>query len=114
MPHGHRPRRNHRMRLSHPRVEHLRKEPGRFAGAGADLIKTDASQSSIAAALRAIGCSVEHIASATGRPGIPDLLVGRHGVNYLLECKVTVGKRNPRPAALSPGQVAWHGAWRGM
>ncbi len=75
--------------------------------------QTDATQAAIVAALRAAGCSVCHIASATGQAGIPDLLVGRRSVNYLLEVKVRVGKRNPRSASLSPGQVEWHRNWRG-
>lgn len=77
------------------------------------MIKTDANQAAIVAELRARGCSVEHIASATGRAGIPDLLVGCRGRDYLLEVKVLQGKRAPRVASLSLRQAVWHANWRG-
>ena len=38
--------------------------------------------------------------------GVPDLLVGRAGSNFLLECKSQKGKLNPI-------QVSWHEDWRG-
>lgn len=77
------------------------------------MIKTDSTQPAIVAALKAAGATVELIQSATGRPGIPDLLVGFRGVNYLLEVKRLVGKRDPHPAPLSAEQVAWFEKWEG-
>jgi hypothetical protein len=69
--------------------------------------KVDANQAAIVEALRALGCSVQSLAT-TGE-GVPDLLVGRDGANYLLEVKnrKARGKLNER-------QRAWHGAWRGQ
>lgn len=78
------------------------------------MIKVDATQGAIVKALKGAGCSVEMIQSATGKGGIPDLLVGRKGMNYLLECKVLKGKREPKMTDLSPKQVEWHAAWRGQ
>lgn len=46
---------------------------------------TDGNQAAIVAALRSVGCSVVDL-SATGG-GVPDLLVGRVGVTFLLEVK---------------------------
>lgn len=80
---------------------------------GAYLIKTDSTQPAIVAALKAAGATVELIQSATGREGIPDLLVGFRGRNTLIEVKRSVGKRKPRPADLSDGQVKWHAKWEG-
>lgn len=78
------------------------------------MIRVDASQAAIIKALKGAGCSVEMIQSATGKGGIPDLLVGCDGRNYLLECKVLKGKRRPKMTDLSPKQVAWHANWRGQ
>lgn len=66
--------------------------------------RVDGNQSAIVAALRAVGCSVHSL--ATVGDGCPDLLVGKGGQTYLIECKQP-GKR------LSPIQKAWHAAWRG-
>lgn len=66
--------------------------------------RVDANQARIVAALRAAGATVQ-VLSAVGQ-GCPDLLVGRHGVNYLLECKVEHGK-------LTPDEATWHDLWRG-
>jgi Holliday junction resolvase len=77
------------------------------------MIKTDSTQAAIIAALRAAGATVEMIQSATGRPGIPDLLCGRRGVTYLLEVKTIEGKRKPKAARCSPEQIKWHAAWGG-
>jgi hypothetical protein len=50
-----------------------------------------------------VGCSV----TALDKTGVPDLMVGRGGVTYLLECKSPVGK-------LTPDQVEWHRDWQGQ
>lgn len=71
--------------------------------------KVDANQCDIVAALRAIGCTVVSLA-AVGR-GVPDLLVGRHGRTYLLECKD--GRQPPSARQLTEDQLKWHGAWKG-
>lgn len=67
--------------------------------------KIDANQPEIVAALRKAGFSVVSLARAGG--GVPDLLVGRAGRNYLLEVKEVSGK-------LRVTQELWHRAWRGQ
>lgn len=71
--------------------------------------RVDRNQAEIIDALRAIGASVEPLHFA-GR-GMPDLLVGLGGVNYLLEVKD--GERPPSERELTPAELEWHGAWRG-
>jgi hypothetical protein len=67
--------------------------------------KTDTNQDSIVKALRKCGCSVQILAQVGA--GCPDLLVARHGFNYLLEVKGDKGK-------LTDDQVVWHREWRGQ
>lgn len=69
--------------------------------------RTDANQSEIVAALRAIGASVWVI-------GLPlDLLVGYRGATALLEVKTLTGKRQPKPARHTELQREFLGTWRG-
>lgn len=72
--------------------------------------KVDDNQSEIVAALRAAGCSVTSLASI-GK-GCPDIVVGRAGVNYLLEIKD--GKKPPSKRKLTPDEHMWHESWRGQ
>lgn len=72
--------------------------------------RVDQNQASIAAALRAAGCSVEFLSNQGS--GCPDLLVSRHGVNYLFEVKNPAKPKADRQ--LTPAQVAWHLAWEGQ
>ena len=67
--------------------------------------RVDSVQEAIVAALRATGCSVQSLATVGG--GCPDLLVGLHGRNFLLEVKAKVGK-------LTPMQRDWIAAWAGQ
>jgi Holliday junction resolvase len=67
--------------------------------------RVDRNQREIVAALRKAGASVEHL-HAVGK-GVPDLLVGYKGRNYLLEVKGERGK-------LTPAQVDWHEGWIGL
>ena len=71
--------------------------------------RIDANQREIVAALRAVGCSVESLAQLGG--GVPDLLVGRGGVNYLLEVKD--GLKPPSRRVLTDDEAGWHRNWRG-
>lgn len=64
--------------------------------------KRDANEGAIVAALQAVGATVERLSG----PDIPDLLVGHHGVNFLLEVKMPKGE-------LSDGQFEWVKRWRG-
>lgn len=71
--------------------------------------RIDANQTQIVKALRKAGCTVQHLHSV-GK-GCPDLLVGRAGVNYLLELKD--GAKSPSEQKLTPDQVIWHSEWGG-
>jgi len=66
--------------------------------------RTDSNQHEIVATLHKCGVTVA-VLSDVGK-GIPDLLAGYHGKNYLLECK--------DGSKLTPAQVKWHASWRGQ
>lgn len=72
--------------------------------------RTDANQKEIVAALRKVGCTVAptHMVG----DGFPDLVVGRVGINYLLEVKD--GAKAPSARALTEGEKKFHIEWRGM
>ncbi len=67
--------------------------------------KVDANQGEIVEALRAAGCSVE-ILSDVGR-GVPDLLVGKNGLNFLMEVK-------NGDASLTNDERNWMFNWEGQ
>lgn len=71
--------------------------------------KIDANQPEIVSALRKAGCFVQPLHTVGG--GVPDLLVGRAGVNHLLEIKD--GSKPPSARRLTPDQVEWHALYRG-
>lgn len=71
--------------------------------------KVDANQDAIVQALRAAGASVQSIA-AVGK-GVPDLLVGFRGLNWLVECKD--GAKPPSARELTEDQQKWLRNWRG-
>lgn len=50
--------------------------------------KRDGNESEIVAALEGVGCSVTRLS----QKGVPDLLVARQGVNFLIEVKEPKGK----------------------
>ena len=66
--------------------------------------RVDANHKQIVQGLRSSGCTVQDL-SAVGK-GCPDILVGRNGLNILIEIKTKKGKLTSR-------QVEWHQAWRG-
>ena len=72
--------------------------------------KVDANQASIVGELRAVGASVQPL--HTVGAGVPDLLVGFRGQNWLIEVKD--GSKPPSERKLTAAQVDWHGAWRGQ
>ena len=72
--------------------------------------RVDDNHAEIAAALRQAGCSVQSLASLGS--GCPDLLVGRHNANFLLEVKD--GRKSPSKRRLTPDEKDWHEAWRGQ
>jgi hypothetical protein len=71
--------------------------------------KIDANHTQVVEALRAAGATVQSLA-AVGQ-GVPDLLVGIAGRTLLIEVKD--GQKAKSRQALTPDQLAWHGAWRG-
>jgi hypothetical protein len=72
--------------------------------------RIDANQPEIVAALRKAGCTVQHL-HGVGK-GCPDLLIGRAGVNYLLEIKD--GGKAASDQRLTADQVVWHREWGGI
>lgn len=64
----------------------------------------DGNHGLIAKAFRSLGCSVESLA-AVGK-GVPDLLVARRGITWLVEVKQPKGKE-------TPDQVEWAREWTG-
>ena len=70
--------------------------------------RTDHNQQSIIDALRSIGCTVQDL-SQLGR-GTPDILIGYHSRNYLLEIK-NAADRAPR---LTPCEQHWIRLWKGQ
>ena len=71
--------------------------------------RVDANHHAIVQCLRSVGAHVESLAAVGG--GIPDLLVGFRGRNWLLEVKD--GRRPPSERRLNPAQQAWHAVWAG-
>ena len=71
--------------------------------------RVDANHHVIVNALRQAGCTVTSLA-AVGK-GVPDLLVGIRGRNYLIEIKD--GSKPPSERKLTSDQIAWHESWRG-
>lgn len=70
----------------------------------------DANHVAVVAALRAIGATVQSL--ATAGQGVPDLLVGHLGVNHLLEVKD--GAKTASRQQLTEAQETWHSSWRGQ
>jgi hypothetical protein len=71
--------------------------------------RIDANQPEIIKALRACGATVQPL--HTVGAGVPDLLVGYRGKNYLLEIKDS--SKPPSARRLTEDQIIWHVAWRG-
>lgn len=71
----------------------------------------DSSQAEIVKALRAAGMQVQSLASVGA--GVPDLLVGWRGRNYLLECK-TERCDGGRGRGLTAAEQQWHETWPGQ
>ena len=72
--------------------------------------KVDANQAAIVAVLRQVGASVQPLHAVGG--GVPDLLVGYRGRNWLVEVKD--GEKPASARKLTPDQAEWHAAWRGQ
>ena len=72
---------------------------------GPVIRRVDANQHALVKALRAAGASVS-LTHTIGQ-GYPDLSVGWHGKNLLLEVKSEGGK-------LTPEELDWQAQWRGQ
>ena len=72
--------------------------------------RKDANQTAIAETFRALGCSVEFL-HRVGQ-GVPDLLVGICGANYLVEVKD--GSKSPSRRRLTDDEAEWHERWKGQ
>jgi hypothetical protein len=71
--------------------------------------KVDANQRQVVEGLQKFGASVA-VLSTVGH-GIPDVVVGFRGKNFLLELKD--GDKVPSARKLTPAQEMWHAAWKG-
>jgi len=71
--------------------------------------RIDANQPEIVDTLRALGASVQSLASVGD--GCPDLVVGWRGRNVLLEIKD--GAKAPSRRRLTADERRWHASWSG-
>lgn len=67
--------------------------------------RVDSNQREIVEALRAAGCTVEHL--FTIGHGCPDILAGKNGINFLFEIKSERG-------TLTGDEEEWHWLWAGQ
>lgn len=73
--------------------------------------RTDANQQEIVALLREIpGITVVSLADIGG--GVPDILLGYKGRNYIVELKD--GNKPPSKRRLTEAQKKFHAEWRGQ
>lgn len=72
--------------------------------------RVDANHEQIVSALRAAGASVQSLARMGG--GVPDLVVGIRGANWLFEVKDP--KQPPNKRRLTADQMEWFAGWRGQ
>ena len=71
--------------------------------------RRDTNEAAIVRALEAVGATVQRLDA----PGVPDLLIGFRGSNYLIECKsTTYGPARAR--RFTPDQRSWLLRWRGQ
>lgn len=73
------------------------------------IARTDSNQSEIIKLFKAAGYSVQSLAQLGN--GVPDLLLGRNGVNHLVEIKD--GDRPPSERRLTADQKRWIQRWKG-
>lgn len=71
--------------------------------------KADDNQPQIVKAFRQLGFSVAH--THTIGKGFPDIVVGRNGINTLVEIKD--GKKVKSQKQLTPDEKEFHETWRG-
>ena len=71
--------------------------------------RIDSNHVEIVRGLRAVGASVQSIATVGN--GCPDLLVGVRGFNFILEVKD--GSKSESRRRLTDDEKKWHDSWRG-
>jgi hypothetical protein len=74
------------------------------------VARVDANQKVIVDACRDVGATVQHL-HQLGQ-GVPDILVGYRGINYLVEIKD--GDKPPSERRLTGDEQKWHDLWRGQ
>ena len=72
--------------------------------------RVDANQASFVKVMRQLGYSVCHL-HQLGQ-GVPDLLIGKGGRNYLFELKD--GNKPPSKRKLTEDEERWHAQWQGQ
>lgn len=73
------------------------------------IARVDSNQTAIVATFRACGWSV-HCTHQLG-DGFPDIVVGKHGYNYLIEIKD--GDRPQSQQKLTKDEAEFHSEWKG-
>ena len=68
--------------------------------------RVDANQKEVVEAFRGFGWYVQILSDVGG--GVPDLIMGKNGVNVFVEIK------DGKKAKLTPAQVIWHKEWKGQ
>lgn len=71
--------------------------------------RIDDNHAEVVKALRIVGASVQSLAPCGA--GVPDILAGFRGMNFLLEVKD--GAKSASQRKLTADQEEWHAAWRG-
>lgn len=71
--------------------------------------RVDANHARIVKAFRQMGCSVHDTSRLGG--GFPDLVIGKHGLNVLVEIKD--GSKPPSARKLTDDEAQFHAAWKG-
>jgi len=77
-----------------------------FCECGMRAARVDANQSEIVECFKEFGFSVQTL--HTVGHGVPDLLIGKHGKNWLIEVKDGAKRK------LTCDQEKWHSEWRGQ
>lgn len=73
------------------------------------VASVDTNQKEIVFAFRQLGATVQPL--HTIGKGCPDLVVGVHGLNFLVEVKD--GSKSPSKQKLTADEKDWHDGWRG-
>lgn len=72
--------------------------------------KIDSNQPEIVEAARKLGATVALLHQLGG--GVPDILIGYRGINYL--CELKNGSLSPSRRVLTPDEDKFHTSWKGQ